>query len=413
MLAAALAAALSAGWAPAAATAAATAVASGGEGSARGHVGTAGCRAHGRDVPCGEGSHHGAAYGTVNGTAYGVDYGVVNGTDNGVINGVGNGTGNGTAMESGGTELSFLHRSLLAVAATLLISAAAPLAAVLLLCGRCPTLQWVLLQLLLALGAGALSGDALLHLLPQFLELHVHEEGGHEEHAEAHTRVQPWQLLVVLAALFLFFLMERILRIVGGAPQCGRGRRPQCENCAELSTDCAAGEQPPHSALSDDELQRNALRALPLLLTVGDAVHNAADGVALGAAFSASWRSGVGTAVAVLLHELPHELGDMAALLRSGLGAVRAVALNAAAALPALLGVAVGLAVGSDAEAQRWVCGAAAGLFLYVALCDVMPALLQQRSSRPWLLLLLHCVGLLLGWALLALLALLEDHGLL
>ena len=42
-----------------------------------------------------------------------------------------------------------------------------------------------------------------------------------------------------------------------------------------------------------------------------------------------------------------------------------------------------------------------------------MPALLQQRSSRPWLLLLLHCVGLLLGWALLALLALLEDHGLL
>ena len=54
MLAAALAAALSAGWAPAAATAAATAVASGGEGSARGHVGTAGCRAHGRDVPCGE-----------------------------------------------------------------------------------------------------------------------------------------------------------------------------------------------------------------------------------------------------------------------------------------------------------------------------------------------------------------------
>lgn len=393
MLAAALAAALSAGWAPVAATAAATAVASGGEGSARGHVGTAGCRAHGRDVPCGEGSRHGAAYGTVNGTAYGVDYGVVNGTGNGVINGVGNGTGNGTAMESGGTELSFLHRSLLAVAATLLISAAAPLAAVLLLCGRCPTLQWVLLQLLLALGAGALSGDALLHLLPQFLELHVHEEGGHEEHAEAHTRVQPWQLLVVLAALFLFFLMERILRIVGGAPQCG--------------------EQPPHSALSDDELQRNALRALPLLLTVGDAVHNAADGVALGAAFSASWRSGVGTAVAVLLHELPHELGDMAALLRSGLGAVRAVALNAAAALPALLGVAVGLAVGSDAEAQRWVCGAAAGLFLYVALCDVMPALLQQRSSRPWLLLLLHCVGLLLGWALLALLALLEDHGLL
>ncbi|XP_048795487.1 LOW QUALITY PROTEIN: zinc transporter ZIP4 [Lagopus muta] len=133
--------------------------------------------------------------------------------------------------------------------------------------------------------------------------------------------------------------------------------------------------------------------ALPLLLTLGDAVHNAADGVALGAAFSASWRSGVGTAVAVLLHELPHELGDMAALLRSGLSAGRAVLLNAVAALPALVGAGAGLAVGSDPEALRWVCGAAAGIFLYVALCDMMPALLQEHSTQPWLLLGLHCLG--------------------
>ncbi|XP_031467493.1 uncharacterized protein LOC116241027 [Phasianus colchicus] len=103
--------------------------------------------------------------------------------------------------------------------------------------------------------------------------------------------------------------------------------------------------------------------------------------------------------------------GDMAALLRSGLSAGRAVLLNAVAALPALIGVGAGLAIGTDAEALRWVCGAAAGIFLYVALCDMMPALLQERSARPWLLLGLHCLGLISGWAALAGLALLEDSG--
>ena len=50
-------------------------------------------------------------------------------------------------------------------------------------------------------------------------------------------------------------------------------------------------------------------RLLPYMVTIGDGIHNFADGLAMGAAFAVSWRSGLATSLAVFCHELPHELG--------------------------------------------------------------------------------------------------------
>ncbi|KAM8811339.1 zinc transporter ZIP4 [Eudromia elegans] len=146
------------------------------------------------------------------------------------------------------------------------------------------------------------------------------------------------------------------------------------------------------------------------MITIGDGLHNLADGLAMGAAFAASWRTGLATSLAVLCHELPHELGDFAALLHAGLGARRALLLNAASALPAFLGLYLALALAAGAAVQAWIFTVATGLFLYVALCDLVPALLRARDPRPWLLFALHNAGLLAGWALLLLLALYEER---
>uniref|UniRef100_A0A8B9V484 Solute carrier family 39 member 12 n=1 Tax=Anas zonorhyncha TaxID=75864 RepID=A0A8B9V484_9AVES len=117
------------------------------------------------------------------------------------------------------------------------------------------------------------------------------------------------------------------------------------------------------------------LRALPCMVTLGDALHNLADGLALGAAFGTSWRTGLGTAIAVLCHELPHELGDFAALLHAGLSVRRALLLNALSALPAFLGLYLALAIATGAAFQAWIFTVATGFFLYVALCDMPRAM--------------------------------------
>ena len=64
------------------------------------------------------------------------------------------------------------------------------------------------------------------------------------------------------------------------------------------------------------------------MVIFGDGIHNLADGLAIGAAFSESFTSGLSTSIAVLCHELPHEVGDFAMLLKAGMSVKQAVFYN-------------------------------------------------------------------------------------
>ncbi|XP_037234569.1 zinc transporter ZIP4 [Falco rusticolus] len=145
------------------------------------------------------------------------------------------------------------------------------------------------------------------------------------------------------------------------------------------------------------------------MVTLGDAAHSVADGLALGAALASSWRAGVATGLALLCHELPHALGDLAVLVQAGLSWQRALALGLAGALPILPGIYIGLALGTATAARTWLGALATGLLLYLALCDMVPAMVAARDRQPWVLLALQSTGLLAGWGLLLLLALYED----
>ncbi len=123
----------------------------------------------------------------------------------------------------------------------------------------------------------------------------------------------------------------------------------------------------------------------PIALLGSDALHNFGDGMAIAAAFLVSPHLGLYTSLAVILHELPEELADYALLRGAGMSRRGALVSLTAVQLTAGLGAATSLA------ASRWLAGArglvlalAAGMFLYIALVNLLPAVIRARSRSAW-----------------------------
>ncbi|EYC14395.1 hypothetical protein Y032_0040g181 [Ancylostoma ceylanicum] len=114
------------------------------------------------------------------------------------------------------------------------------------------------------------------------------------------------------------------------------------------------------------------LKSRALVILLGDGVHNFVDGIAIGASFSHSTQLGIVTSIAVICHELPHELGDLAVLLDSGLSMQKALLLNLLSALTAFIGLYVSILIGESKEVQMWLLAITAGMFLYVAWIDML-----------------------------------------
>lgn len=114
------------------------------------------------------------------------------------------------------------------------------------------------------------------------------------------------------------------------------------------------------------------LSAVAWMVVMGDGLHNFTDGMAIGAAFSNSIAGGFSTAIAVFCHELPHELGDFAVLLKAGMSARKAVYYNILSSVLSLFGMILGIIVGETPEASAWIFACAAGMFIYISLVDMV-----------------------------------------
>jgi len=113
----------------------------------------------------------------------------------------------------------------------------------------------------------------------------------------------------------------------------------------------------------------------PLVL-LGDAAHNFLDGAVIGAAVITSIPLAVSTAIAVLAHEIPHEIGDFAILLHSGYTRRRALLFNAGSALTGVIGAVIAvLFLEGMPRLEPYVLAFATSSFLYVAMSDLIPDL--------------------------------------
>jgi zinc transporter 7 len=167
-----------------------------------------------------------------------------------------------------------------------------------------------------------------------------------------------------------------------------------------------------------------------LLNLTADALHNFTDGLAIGASYAASavvvsshgsiteadyWgevgrllrsRGGLAT-VSVLLHEIPHELGDFAILMAAGCTKAQAIGAQFFTALAALAGTAVGLYLGGTWDA---LIPMTAGGFIYLAASTLLPELLSQSHHHTLSVRICQLLSFASGIAFMMTVSLLEHH---
>jgi zinc and cadmium transporter len=193
---------------------------------------------------------------------------------------------------------------------------------------------WV--PMLVSFAVGTLLGAAFLEIIPQAFEI-----------GEAHQVA-----FSILGGIFGFFVLEKVLI----------WRHCHTEHCE----------------VHDQEGKRSGA-----LIVVGDTVHNFVDGVLIAAAFVQSTELGVVTAVAIIAHEIPQEVGDFLILLHSGYSRLRALAMNILSSLATVVGGVVGyfaLQLVSGLEAP--LLGVVAASMIYVAVADLIPGLHRRPELR-------------------------------
>jgi len=210
---------------------------------------------------------------------------------------------------------------------------------------------------LVSFSAGGLFGGAFIHLLPEAVK-----ENGFGVNIS----------LFVISGIVFSFFVEKIIH---------------WRHC--------------HLPISKNHIHHASLMSL-----VGDSIHNLIDGLILGATYLASIPLGIATTIAVIIHEIPQEIGDFGVLVYGGFSKKKALFLNFLTALTAFLGVIISLLLSHYTKGLTiFLIPFAAGSFIYIAGSDLIPELHKEcKTSKS----ILELFVFILGIAIMLLMLLLE-----
>lgn len=206
-------------------------------------------------------------------------------------------------------------------------------------------------SVLISYAVGALLGAVFLDILP-----HAFEMAGNAAQTAA----------TLLAGILLFFVLEKLVL----------WRHCHVEECEAHETAPAGNHDHGRSGM---------------MLMVGDTFHNFVDGILIAAAFLTDVKLGLVTAIAIIAHEIPQEVGDFLVLLHSGYTKRAALAFNAVSSLAMLVGgVLAYFALQKLEHSIPTLLALAAASMLYVAVADLIPGL----HKRPQIQASIEQVGL-------------------
>ncbi len=188
------------------------------------------------------------------------------------------------------------------------------------------------LLFLVSFSAGALFGDAFIHLIPEAFE------------NSSGIKIS----LYILFGITLFFILEKFI---------------QWRHC--------------HIPTS-----KNHPHPFAFMNLIGDSLHNFIDGLVIGGSYLVNIPLGITTTLAVVLHEIPQEIGDFGVLLHSGLKKTKALFYNFLSAILAIFGAILAILVGANInEFSIFLIPFTAGGFIYIAGSDLLPEL--QKEVKP------------------------------
>ncbi|XP_044190663.1 zinc transporter Slc39a7 [Thunnus albacares] len=371
------------------------------------------------NVPVEEEEHHGHAHSHDHGHAHSHDHGHAHSHDHGhghahhedIVRVHKEESGHGHAhggerlkREAEGEKRSTVELWTQAIGATLLISAAPFLILFLIPVQSNSDQHQNLLKVLLSFASGGLLGDAFLHLIPHALEPHSHhgdEDHGHShaseeshDHGHSHGAAHGHMMSVglwVLGGIIAFLVVEKFVRLLKGGHGHGHSHSHSHAAPKEKVSDGEEEKEEEKKKEEKDKKDKKAskkeetstdIKVSGYLNLAADFTHNFTDGLAIGASFLVGPAVGAVTTLTILLHEVPHEIGDFAILVQSGCTKRKAMCLQLLTALGALAGTACSLlAEGVGAAATAWILPFTAGGFVYIATVTVLPELLAGRSS--------------------------------
>jgi zinc and cadmium transporter len=197
---------------------------------------------------------------------------------------------------------------------------------------KAQNLQKILIYFL-SFSAGAMLGDAFIHLLPEIVE----EYG-------MTTRIG----LYILAGIAISFVLEKVIH---------------WRHC--------------HMPITKKHIHSYAKMNL-----VGDFVHNIIDGVIIASSYLVSIPVGIATTIAVLIHEIPQEISDFGVLVHGGFSRTKALLYNFLTALSAFVGAAFVLILGNLENTLLFFIPFTIGTFIYIAGADLIPELHKETEIK-------------------------------
>jgi zinc and cadmium transporter len=196
---------------------------------------------------------------------------------------------------------------------------------------------------LVSYAIGALLGAVFLDILPEAIELSPNVAS---------------VSATVLLGILLFFTLEKVLI----------WRHCHHDHCEAHD---------PHEHTPSDHGRSGTM------VIVGDTFHNFVDGIIIAAAFLADVNLGIVTALAIVAHEVPQEVGDFAILLNSGYSKLRAFQMNLISSFATLVGGVLGYVALSDMQSLvPYLLALASSSMIYVAVADLIPGLHKRTQLR-------------------------------